>query len=740
MLQTVPLTRDLVLAGGGHAHAVLLRMWAMKPLPGVRLTLVNPGPEAPYTGMLPGYVAGHYTRGEVEIDLVRLARFAGARIVLDEAVGLDPERREVRLAGRPPIGFDVCSINIGISAKSGLARDGSRSHRVKPMQSFAAGWDDFLDEVAAGRAAPHAVSIGGGVGGCELALAMAHRLRSTAPDPGAVRVAVIEHNETILPRDSAALRSALQAAMAEAGIESRTGAKAVRSEDGALVLSSGEPIAAAFIASTAGAEPAAWLEQTGLALKDGFIRVDEYLRALDHPHVFAAGDIAHLEHAPRPKAGVFAVRAGRALHTNLRAVLSGRDPKPFRPQGDYLKLVSLGEKRAAGEKWGMALTGGWLWQWKNRIDRRFMARLSELPAMDPPAPAEGPVAEGVRTLEDAAPLCAGCGSKLARSTLSRSLAALPPPGRADVLRGAGDDAAVLAWGRQGRQVVTTDHFRAFTDDAYVLGRILAVHTLGDVWAMGAEPQAGLASITLPRLSPELQARTVREFLAGLNAVLGEAGADLVGGHTSQGAEFTVGLTATGLVAEGEAIGHDGLVPGDVLILTKPLGTGTILAGQMRGETAGREYAGALTSMQRESGAAARLLTAHAHAMTDVTGFGLAGHLLVMLDASGAGARLHLDSVPALAGAERLLAAGVYSSLHPDNAQSACQIEAGPGLLASPKGHLLFDPQTAGGLLAGVPAAAAGAILEGLREAGYQAAIIGEVTGEAGRIRLDQGRG
>lgn len=741
MLQTIPLTRDLVLVGGGHAHAVMLRMWAMKPLPGVRLTLVNPGPEAPYTGMLPGYVAGHYARGEVEIDLVRLARFAGARIVLDEATGLDPEANELALAGRPPIGFDICSINIGITAKSGLASAQSRSHRVKPMQSFAASWDGFVNAVAAGRAAPHAVTIGGGVGGCELALAMAHRLRDLAPDPGAVRVGVVEHNETILPNDSAALRGALKQALEQAGIEIHPGTQAERCEDGDLVLSSGKRIAAAFIASTAGAEPAAWLEQTGLALKDGFIRVDEYLRAVDHPHIFAAGDIAHLDHAPRPKAGVFAVRAGRALHTNLTTVLSGRQPQPFKPQGDYLKLVSLGAKRAAGEKWGLALTGDWLWQWKTRIDRRFMTRLTDFPVMDAPEPVDGPVAEGVRALEAAAPLCAGCGSKLGRSTLSQGLAGLPAPGRRDVLRGAGDDAAVLAWSDRGQQVFTTDHFRAFTEDAYVLGRILAVHTLGDVWAMGAEPQAALASITLPKLSPALQARTVREFLAGLTSVLGGAWADLVGGHTSQGAEFTVGLTATGLVAEGEAIGQDALVPGDVLILTKPLGTGTILAGEMRGQATGREYAAALASMQRESGTAAAILTPHAHAMTDVTGFGLAGHLLAMLDASDAAADLRLDPIGVLPGAERLLAAGIHSSLHPDNGKAASRIEAEPGLMASPKAQLLFDPQTAGGLLAGVPAASAGALLEGLRKAGHEAAMIGEVrrgvTGEGARIRLVQ---
>ena len=735
MFDPVPRTRDLVLIGGGHAHCVMLRMWAMKPLPGVRVTLVNPGPEAPYTGMLPGYVAGHYAREAVEIDLVRLARFAGARIVLDAAVGLDPERRQVALGSRPPLEFDICSINIGVSARSGLAGSGHASHRVKPMQGFANAWDAFLADVAAGRTPPHAVAIGGGVGGCELALAMAHRLRGAVRDAGAVKVAVVERNAAILPKDAAALRRELARALARADIAVHTGVEAERAAHGRLHLTSGEEIPASFVASTAGAEPAGWLQDTGLALEDGFVRVDPYLRSVSHPHVFAAGDIAHLGHAPRPKAGVYAVRAGKALHANLRAALSGGKLTRFEPQADYLKLVSLGERRAAAEKWGLALSARWLWRWKDLIDTRFMARLSDLPQMASPEPVAGPVAEGVRALEAGAPLCAGCGSKLARSALAEALASLPAPSRPDVLAGAGDDAAVLRWGEAGAQVVTTDHFRAFTQDGYVLGRILAVHALGDVWAMGAAPQAVLAQITLPGLSAALQTRTAREVLAGVQSILAEAGADLVGGHTSQGAEFAVGLTVTGLAPGGRAIGIGGLEPGEALILTRPLGTGAILAGEMRGQARGRDYAAALEAMQQASARAAEILAPHASAMTDVTGFGLAGHLMAMCEASRTGARVALDRVPALPGALDLIAAGVTSSLHADNARAAGAIEAEAGVLAGAKAQLLFDPQTAGGLLAGVPREVAGTVLDALIEAGYPAAIVGEVTGGAGRIAL-----
>ena len=116
MQAALPLTRDLVLVGGGHTHALVLRKWGMAPLPGARVTLINPGPSAPYTGMLPGFIAGHYQRDDLDIDLVRLARFAGARLVLEPAIGIDRHARQVLFKNRPPISFDVLSIDVGITS------------------------------------------------------------------------------------------------------------------------------------------------------------------------------------------------------------------------------------------------------------------------------------------------------------------------------------------------------------------------------------------------------------------------------------------------------------------------------------------------------------------------------------------------------------------------------------------------------------------------------------------------
>ncbi len=719
MMQTpLPLTRDIVLIGGGHAHALVLLKWAMAPLPGARLTLINPAPTAPYTGMLPGHVAGHYPREALEIDLVRLARHAGARLVLGRASGIDRQARRVQLPGRADIAYDIASLDIGITSDMpGLPGFAEHGHAAKPLGPFADAWARFVDAAAAGAVPARAVMIGGGVGGVELAMAMAWRLRQAGCRDA--EVTVVEAAGEVLRDLHPGARAALRHRMQRLGLHLRTRTQVTALRDDRVVLAGGESLPSAFTAGAAGARPQDWLGGTGLHLTDGFVTVDRQLRSVTDPAIFAVGDCAHLSHAPRPKAGVYAVRAAPVLYRNLRAAASGRRLRSFRPQADYLKLISAGDRDAVADKFGLRAGGRLLWRLKDRIDRRFMARFQELPEMTPP-PLPRETAEGVRSaLAGGKPLCGGCGAKVGKADLAAALAALPSPRRGDVLSGPGDDAAILAHG-DGAQVFTTDHLRAFVDDPWLLAQITAVHAMGDIWAMGGNPQAALTQVILPRMSDRLQAETLREILAAAAETFGAAGADVVGGHSSIGAELTIGYSVTGLVA-GRPIGQDGARPGDALILTKPIGSGTILAAEMARAARGDWVAAAYDVMARPQDRAARIL-AGAHAMTDVTGFGLAGHLMGICAASGVAARLELDRIPLLAGAETLAAAGTRSTLWESNAGQSGRVSRPDG----PRGDLLFDPQTAGGLLAALPQAAARSTLTRLHDAGETAAIIGEI--------------
>jgi len=712
------LTRDLVLVGGGHAHALVLRMWGMRPLPGARLTLIDPGPVTTYTGMLPGFVAGHYSRDEIEIDLVRLCRFAGARLIRGAATGIDPARGTVEVEGRGEIGWDVLSIDVGISG--GLPVEGFDAHGVsiRPLGDFAARWWAFRD-----GAARDACVIGGGVGGAELALAMQHGMGTGA------RVALVEAGGTVAA--GSGLSDVLTRRLTEAGIALHMGARAAAVGPDSVTLTDGTRLDSAFTVAATGGRAHRWLAESGLPTDtNGFLRVGPDLRVEGQAAIFAAGDCAHLTHAPRPKAGVFAVRAAPVLRDNLEAALTGGPLRPFRPQRSYLKIVSLGGKAAVAGKWGLRLSdlrlsdshdgGRALWRWKDRIDRRFMARLSDLPAMTPPprprrAATTG--GDGDTDVDTGQPLCGGCGSKVSPGALAQALAGLRPVGRDDVLSGPGDDAAVLEIGGR-RQVLTTDHLRAFTADHAMLARIAAIHALGDVWAMGAAPQAALVSVVLPVMSPALQARTMAEIMAAARAAMADAGAEIVGGHSSMGAETSIGFTVTGLL-DGPALGQAGARPGDALILTRPIGSGTILAGEMQGRARGRAVAALLDAMARHQGDAAAILGGDARAMTDVTGFGLAGHLMAICRASGCGAELRLPDIPYRTEALRLARAGVHSTIRDANRAAAPVAGA-----AGPEGDLLHDPQTAGGFLAAVPAERAEALLTRLAEAGHPSTRIG----------------
>ncbi len=721
MLNVTPLTRDLVLVGGGHAHALVLLSWGMNPLPGARLTVINPGPTAPYTGMLPGHIAGHYHRDDLEIDLVRLCRHAGARLILTRAVGIDRIARQIIVEGRRPIAYDVASIDIGITARMDLPGFEEHAIGAKPLDRYATRWHDFLTRASNGEIPAKVAVIGGGVAGCELAMAMAYALGQAGVEP---QVTVIEAGPQLSGVGPRA-RARLLASMSDLGITLRINAQVEQIEAKQVLLRNQGSVPCRFCVGAAGAFAHDWITQTDLPQQNGFIQVGPDLGVVADDALFAVGDCAHMAFAPRPKAGVFAVRAAPVLYHNLRAALSGGQRRAFRPQKNYLKLISLGGKSAMAEKFGLAWAGPLLWRWKDHIDRAFMDRLADLPVMKATPTAEA-TAKGVQEILADKPLCGGCGAKVSGSTLSQALCTLPKAS-GDVLAGAGDDAAILRQPGGGFQVISTDHLRSIIHDPAQMTRIAAVHALGDIWAMGAKPQVALSSLILPRMSPALQVRTMQEITQAAQDVFALAGAQLAGGHTTMGPELTIGFTVTGTRPD-MPITVAGAQVGDALLLTRPIGSGVIMAAHMQGSADGRVVAAALRIMEQPQHRAAAILT-RAHAMTDVTGFGLAGHLRAICLASGLTAELWQNQIPLYAGARTLSDQGVASTLMPAN-----RADAPVGGIDDP---LLFDPQTAGGLLAALPAAAAQQALTALRDAGIEGHIIGTLcSGEpAGKIRL-----
>lgn len=737
-----PVLRDIVLIGGGHSHVVVLRMWAMNPLPGARLTLICTDTDTPYSGMLPGFIAGHYTCDEVHIDVRRLAEFAGARYYHDEVIGIDRAARKVICRSRPPVVYDALSINIGSTPRLGVPGADDHVVAVKPIRQFSQRWQALLERVRGHAGVTTVAVVGAGAGGVELALAMQYRLRremtALGRNPDELRLHLLTAGPRILPTHNAAVRRRFEQVLAQRGVAVHVDAEVVRVESGRLVTRAGQSVAADEIVWVTQAGGAAWLADTGLALDaEGFIRVRETLQTESDPLIFAAGDCTAWPGRPLEKAGVFAVRMGPPLAENLRRLLLAQPLQDYRPQRSWLGLISTGDKHAIASRGAFYARGDWVWRWKDWIDRRFMLRFSEFPDMSEvhskthtkahSKPSKDsiplPPAEQTQAISALAMRCGGCGAKVGASVLSRALVQVHPIERDDVLIGlhAPDDAAVLRVPQGKLLVHSVDFFRAFIDDPWVFGRIAATHALGDVFAMGAEAQSATAIATVP---PGLESKvedTLFQMMSGAVSVLNEAGCALVGGHTGEGRELALGFAVNGLI-DAEISGvliKAGLRPGDALILTKPLGTGTLFAAHAQLKARGRWIDAALESMQVSNRAAVPCLIAHgARACTDMTGFGLLGHLLEMTRPAGVDAELDLAALPLLDGALETVAAGVLSSLQPANTRLRRALRNQEAALTHPVYPLLFDPQTAGGLLAGVPEAQVAACLAQLHALGY----------------------
>ena len=698
-MNQAPVHRQIVLAGGGYAHLLFIRMWCMQPLPGVRVTLVSPLAELPYSGMLPGLLAGEYTAQECHIDLVRLCQRAGVRLLLDEVRGLDRDRKRVQLALRPPLDYDLVSINTGPQADTRVP--GVREHALplKPVARFLPHWHGVLERLRSSERSLHLVMTGGGAGSVESLLGMARCVAADSRIVHKPQFTLLTASDRLLPGYAASVGKAALEQCHKAGIRVLCGKRVSRVEEYHLYTEDSFnavlPYDALFWCGEAGA--AAWPAASGLACDtEGFIHVDAHLRSVNDTSVFAAGDAAAFAEAPLPKAGVYAVRQAPVLFHNLRAALLGQGLRRYRPQARFLSLLHLDTRLAAGSYGPLALSGTWLRAWKARIDRRFIASLQRLyeAGVGMPEPASTAVHPAlVAEPVDPARRCAGCGGKLGADNLAAVLT--------EVLgHHLPEDASLLAF-PSASVLQSVDLLRSPIDDPWLFGRIAALHALNDLFAMGAQPHSLQVALTLPYAAAGIHRAELRLVLEGIFAVCREQGVRLAGGHSAEGSDFLLALTVNGIPGK-QPLHKRGLRPGDLLVTNAVLGSGMALAAHMQHCCPAPLLEAALQQMNRSQGkAAAQLAALGASACTDITGFGLLGHLVEMLTGSGLHASLRTAAIPLLPGVAGLAEAGIRSSLFEQNRTAVLRSGLFDDLQEDPLWPLLLDPQTAGGLLAGI---------------------------------------
>ena len=734
----IPVIKDLVLIGGGHSHVAVLKAFGMRPLAGVRITLISQDTQTIYSGMLPGLIAGHYSIDQAHIDLAPLARFAGARFIRAKAIGIDHQARTVNLEGRPPVSYDILSINSGSLPSTGavVGAEGVVIP-VKPINQFLVYWQQLLQrvEVLSGKA--RIAVIGGGAGTVELALSAQYALNNLWK--AAFSIDILTADPEILVGYHSKVGKRFRRILTERGINIHVDSRVIDVEKGFLRTISGREFEFEEILWVTQAGPPSWLANSGLGVDgEGFLLVDDHLQSVSHPDIFGAGDAATMVSHPRPKSGVFAVRQGAPLARNLRSFLLKRSLSRYKPQRHYLSLIGTGTKYAVGARAFWSAEGSWVWSWKDWIDRHWMRQYQVLPEMN-----EGLVAEQVpeQLIEpevkdqlDDSMRCGGCGAKVGADILAAALSDITAVPRDDVIVGLNhpDDAALISIPEGKLSVLSVDFFRPIVNDPFIFGKIAANHCLNDIFAMGAEAQSAMTIVTLPVWPEQKLIHELKQMLAGAQEIFFAEGVALVGGHTAEGLELSLGFSVTGLAERNKVLHKATMQAGDVLILTKPLGTGTIFAADMRAKAKGRWVDNTIASMLQSNRAAGNCLHAYdANACTDVTGFGLIGHLLEMLDRSSLTATLNLDALPVLDGAVETSGLGILSSLHSKNELLARRLNAGEARDQHPGFPMLFDPQTAGGLLASISNAQASICIERLRELGYaSASVIGSVRPRA----------
>ena len=725
----------VVLLGVGHTNAHIVRMWKMKRPKNAQLICVSNFPNVTYSGMLPGVIAGQYPRSAMEIDLIRLAQSAGARVVIGEVNGLNTDSKQLLFADRPALSYDCLSIGVGSrpSFQGVEVSDGSPIVAVKPMQTFLKRLSERFSVVD--KTEPRIVIVGGGLGSIEIAFCLYERFfgkpkhdDDDLPQGIKPQISLVTGSNEIGAGllDSTIARA--KAEFGERGIELFTSSRIAKVQSDGLVRADGQPIPADVVIWATSAVAGPLLGKLGQETDErGFLLTKSNLELTQASGVFAVGDSGTIVGANLPKAGVYAVRQGPILYKNILRKLVNQPLEDYVPQTGFLKLMNFGNDQAVAEYKGRSIAGRWAWKLKDRIDVKFMRMYQKYE----------PMKVVVKSDDDEEMKCLGCGGKIGGQILSSALAELQVDEHPDVKIGLAepDDAAVVRT-RNDEVTVTTDFFAAPFDDPYLVGRIAALNSASDCFVMGAKPNAALAIVQVPLGHPRAQTQVMRELMAGAAEEFNGMNAAIVGGHSIEGPRTTIGFTVLGSQLTAPVI-KGGLQPDDRLIITKALGTGILLAAWMQCKMPARSYQPVIDSMLQSNEIALELIQNFTiSALTDVTGFGLAGHLTELMIASGVDVRLEHSAIKLLPGVEDLVAAGIQSTLAPDNRMILSRIDATELEIESAELAPLFDPQTGGGMLLGAAEDQVDAILEFLRQNGAsESAVIGTVLSKSDAAKL-----
>ncbi len=648
-------TGPIVLAGGGHSHALLLRRWAMQPelRPRRLISLVSRASTTIYSGMMPGVIAGLYSREQSEIDIRQLCNKAKVSFIQAEITGLDLNRRQLTLLNRPAIRYGILSLNVG-----GITKPTDKGIGIKPFERSLR----LIEENEEQTQQPIRI-IGGGAAGLEIAFA----LRARYP----------QQHIQLQVRSTTTIQSSILKTLKKAKIE--------------LLHKSSDAKALCLLCT--GTRGPSWLKNSSLPVNtEGRVLTNQRLQVLGHPNVFACGDCGVINNAERPPGGVWAVRSAQTLAQNLAALTTGATLRQWTPQRHAIELIGDQQGHAwlrwRDRTWGPSVT---IWTIKTWIDQRFRDKFNQNTRMNEASPMD----------------CQGCAAKLPALPLET---ALEDAG----LSTTAEDAAIISADSRCSIIQSVDGFPALINDPWLNARITTLHACSDIVACGGRITNAMAIITIPKMTGSEQSELLAQAMQGIKSALEDYGATLLGGHTIEARtkspalhpyaqDIQISLSVNGITTH--FWGKRGIQAGDTLLINRPIGTGVLFAGFNSGKVNSKEIDNVIHTINtshRQYIESLEYLNIQVNGCTDITGFGLYGHVSEMVENSrGLAAVIDMNLVPTYPKTYDLLKQGISSTMSPHNKSKLNKpsrwVQFKSPLTQFDK-ELLSDPQTCGPLL------------------------------------------
>ena len=700
------LSNHLVLAGGGHTHALVLLRWAMnsKLKPAGMITLVNQSSTTIYSGMFPGVVAGKYKIDEILIDLRNLAAKAGVSFVNAEIEGIDLKNKKLLLVGRPKIEYSSLSLNIGTKTnfndQSLIISDKQLVVPIKPFfesLKFIVDQDIYKDEPLA----KPFVIIGGGFAGIEIAFSLRNRWPKRS-----IQLKI---------KSASKLKKNILNTLKDLHIE--------------LIQENPSVLYPTLLCT--GNKSLEWIKNSGLPIdQDGRVLTKNTLQVLNYPELFAVGDCGVIKDNSRPSSGVWAVRSAIPLARNLENMSKCVKLDEWKPQRKAIQLIDINTSKNDSKAfiaWGQFMIGPYdfLSKLKELIDKKFISKFHIFNDIALEMLSEKEMIK-----------CRGCAAKLAYMPLNSALKKIYS------IESSKDDSIDIGRLISGCNLIqSVDGFPSLISDPWLNGRLLAFHSCSDIWACGGSVISAQSVINLPPLSNELQQELLFQVLEGINSALTSQGAKLLGGHTLESRKISEqpsslsiesSLIVNGTIADKRNFwSKGGLKKGDQILISRPLGTGVIFSAFMNGYVKPYILDSALKEMNKSQAQIVNYINELGDknpsldivsACTDITGFGLLGHLSEMLEASNISQFnmnldpvkiiLDLDNIPIYEGVIELLDEGFESTLAPSNKIFLKNIDGDKNIrleviynsfkfrsaLYNNIVKLLLDPQTCGPLV------------------------------------------